>query len=69
MLFRATYSKNERAKSWFRSQSRFLYLNEILYNSELFEKSVGMMNFVILDTYSIDLALDRFCLGSWNYPA
>ena len=36
-------------KSWFRSLLEFLYLNDILYNLELFEKNVGMSNFLILD--------------------
>ena len=31
----------------------------MLSNSELFEKNVGMLDFVILD---IDLALNRYCL-------
>ena len=31
----------------------------MLRNSELFEKNVGMLDFVILD---IDLALNRYCL-------
>ena len=34
------------------------------YNSELFEKNVGMLDFVILD---IDLACNRYCLWSWDY--
>ena len=27
-------------------------------------KNIGMFDFVILD---IDIALNRYCLGSWNY--
>ena len=42
------------------------YWNEILYNSEMFEKNVGMLDFVILD---IDLALNRYCLRSWSRSA
>ena len=33
---------------------------------ELFEKNVGMFDFVIL---AIDLALNRYCLWSWDYSA
>ena len=33
--------------------------NEMLYHSELSEKNVGMLDFVIL---GIDLALSRYCL-------
>ena len=61
-----TYSKNEITKSRFRNRLRFLYWNEILHNLELFEKNVGMLDFVILD---INLALNRYCLWSWDYSA
>ena len=37
----------------------YIFINEILYSSELFEKFVGMLDFVILD---IVLALNRYCL-------
>ena len=55
----------KKIKSWFRSRRKFLYWNEI-YNSELLEENEGMLNFVILD---INLALNRYCLWSWNYSA
>ena len=54
MLLRVTSSKNEKTKSWFGSRSKFFYLNDILYNPELFQKDVGMLIFLVLD---IDLAL------------
>ena len=38
----------------------------VLYNSELFEKNVGMLDFVILD---LDLNLNRYCVWSWDYSA
>ena len=63
MLLRVTSSKNEKTKSSVRSRSKSLYSNYI-YNFELFEQNVGMLNFVIL---GIDLALNRDCLRSWNY--
>ena len=65
-LHLVTNLKNERTKSWIRSPLRFLYWNEISYNSELFEKNIGMLDFVILD---IDLAFKRYCLWSWDYSA
>ena len=36
----------------------FFVLNEI-YNSEVFEKHIGTLQFVVLD---IDLSLSRYCL-------
>ena len=60
MLLRVTSSKNEKTKSSVRSRSKSLYSNYI-YNFELFEQNVGMLNFVIL---GIDLALSRDCLRS-----
>ena len=54
MLLRVTSSKNEKTKSWFGSRSKFFYLNDILYNPELFQKDAGMLIFLVLD---IDLAL------------
>ena len=44
----------------------YIFINEILYGSELFEKFVGMLDFVILD---IVLALNRYCLWAWDYSA
>ena len=38
----------------------------MLYYSELFEKNVSILNFMILN---IDLALSRYCLWSWDYLA
>ena len=49
MLLWVTSTKNEKIKSWFQSRSKILYWNDILYNSELLEKNVGMLNFVTLD--------------------
>ena len=56
MLLRVTSSKNEKTKSWSGSRSKLFYLNDILYNPELFQKDVGLLNFLVLD---IDLALKR----------
>ena len=58
------FTKKWKTKFWFRSRSRFLYWNGIFYKSELFEKNIGMFDFVILDVY---IALKRYCLGWWNY--
>ena len=58
-LLRVTSPKNEKIKSCFRSRSRFFCWNETLYDAELIEKNVGMLDFVILDR---DLSLNGFCL-------
>ena len=63
--FELLIRKKKKTKFWFRNRSGFLYWNEI-YNSELFEKNVGMLGFLILD---VDLALYRYCLWSWDYSA
>ena len=64
MLLQVTSSKNEKTRSWFCSRTKFLYWNDISYNSELFEKKVDMLNFVILD---IHLGLSRYCLQLRNF--
>ena len=43
---------------------KIFLLKYILCNLELFDKNVGMLDFVILD---IDLALNRYCLRSWSW--
>ena len=53
---------NGKAKSWFRSRLEFLYW-KVICTAELFEKNLGVVNFVSLD---IDLALIRYCLQSWD---
>ena len=42
-----------------RFHSRFIYLNEILYNCEIFGKTIGMLDFTVID---LNLAHNRYCL-------
>ena len=59
---RVANSKNSESQILIWKSLKISFLKWKLYNSELFERNVGMLDFVILD---IDLPSNSYCLWSW----
>ena len=56
---RATYSKDEKTKSWFRvTATPEFFMNEILYHLEFFKKNLGRLDFGFFEN---KIVISLFC--------